>query len=127
MNERELDLIARAVGRAVDDSEQRTRAELSELSHKSSRPTSTSDQAVDSMVNAVAGLIQRSLAPLAKRIAELEDRRTMAFKGAFDPATTYMAGDCVQRASGLWIALTDTTETPGQTDGAQWRRIGAAG
>jgi len=61
---------------------------------------------------------------LAARVAALESRRTMSFENAYDPGRRYRAGDCVQRAGGLFVALAATSEQPGSS--AQWRRIGDA-
>ncbi|HUG26215.1 hypothetical protein [Piscinibacter sp.] len=61
---------------------------------------------------------------LEVRTAELEQRRTMAFEGAFDPGRTYRAGDVTQRAGGLFVALAATGELPGES--TYWRRIGDA-
>jgi hypothetical protein len=82
VNDQELEVIARATQRAVERVERRAREEVSIAvrEHKSA-PTASSDP-VDMMIDAVSGLIQRSIAPLAARIAELEGRRTMGFAGA---------------------------------------------
>jgi hypothetical protein len=128
MNDLEIDAVANVVQRAVDDATRRTREELSAslAAQQKSAPVavapSEGGDVVDSMVNAVAGLIQRSIAPLAARIAELEGRRTMGFAGAHDPQKTYQAGEVVLRQSASWVALAAGRDIPGQS--AQWRRLG---
>jgi hypothetical protein len=129
VNEQEIDAVANVVQRAVDDATRRTREEFSAAiaAQQKSAPVvvasaSEGGDVVDSMVNAVAGLIARSIAPLAARIAELEGRRTMGFCGAHDPQRTYQAGEVVLRQSASWVALAAGNDTPGAT--AQWRRLG---
>ena len=78
----------------------------------------------DAVVEGVKAYIVRNVGPLAARIAALESRRTMSFEGAFDPGRPYREGDCVQRSGGLYVALAETRESPG--DSASWRRIGQA-
>jgi hypothetical protein len=129
VNEQEIDAVANVVQRAVEDATRRTREELSAAlaAQQKSAPVVAASapeggDVVDMMVNAVAGLIQRSIAPLAARIAELEGRRTMAFAGAHDPQKTYEAGSVVLRQSASWVALAGGNDTPGAT--SQWRRLG---
>jgi hypothetical protein len=128
VNDLEIDAVANVVQRAVDDATRRTREELSAslAAQQKSAPVvvapSEGGDVVDSMVNAVAGLIQRSIAPLAARIAELEGRRVLSFSGAHDPQRTYEAGEVVLRQSSSWVALAAGRDVPGQS--SQWRRLG---
>jgi hypothetical protein len=41
---------------------------------------------------------------LEQRVADLEARPTMQFKGYWDCDTAYEAGDCVSRGGSMWIA-----------------------
>ena len=56
------------------------------------------------------------------KVIQAGDRRPMFFEGPHDPGRTYGAGDVVQRKGYVWVAMTATASTPGET--SQWRRIG---
>jgi len=58
---------------------------------------------------------------LAARVAALESRRLLAYRGAHDPGLTYQAGDCTQKSGSLHTALVDTAEPPSSS--GHWREI----
>jgi len=63
--------------------------------------------------------IAEAVAPLEKRIAELEAQpRGLKFVGPWVAGTPYQPGDCVQR-KGLWIAMCATRAKPGESP--DWR------
>lgn len=72
----------------------------------------------------VAALGRRLVAEhevITARLASLESRKSLCWAGAHDITKGYSPGDVVQRVSGLWVALVETTEAPGQS--AHWREI----
>jgi len=71
-------------------------------------------------LTAITGEVKK----LSLRVAALEERRLMAFRGAHDPGESYASGDCVQRGGALHVALVDTSETPGAS--SHWRQIAQA-
>jgi len=67
----------------------------------------------------VAKKIAEAVAPLEKRIAELESRpHGIKYAGPWTAGTVYDQGDCVSR-KGLWIATCATRQKPGES--ADWR------
>ena len=63
--------------------------------------------------------VNRKLAVLEKRIAELESRpHGIKYAGPWTAGTVYDQGDCVSR-KGLWIATCATRQKPGES--ADWR------
>lgn len=64
------------------------------------------------------------IATLEGRLAALEQRRLMAFRGAHDPGLSYASGDAVQRGGALFVALVGTSETPGSS--SCWRELARA-
>jgi hypothetical protein len=59
--------------------------------------------------------------PLETRIAELEAKALLTFKGVW-LAGTYEAGSLVQRSGGLWLALRVTSEPPGNGS-TSWKLV----
>lgn len=93
------------------------------------------DEAVNlvrALAPAIKEFVTASVAPLTQRLAvleveqrvtRLEERRAMAFEGAFELGRSYSVGDVVQRQGCLFVATTDAaTEQPGES--SQWRKIG---
>jgi hypothetical protein len=65
-------------------------------------------------------LAQQEIAVLAKRVAELEKRILLDFKGPWKAGDKYLQGDCVQMKGALWVCLCPTsTAKPG--DSPAWR------
>ena len=62
---------------------------------------------------------------LEKRIAELETSRSgssVGYAGVHEVGKQYLSGSLVTRSGGLWLALRETTQTPG-TDPLSWRLV----
>jgi hypothetical protein len=126
VTDQELDVVARAVQRAVDASEARMKAEIGP------RPTLTlkaladgklpsHDALADMMIGAVKSYVQRHAGELAKRLDKIEARRTMVFCGPFDPSAKYAPGDVTQKSNHVFVALVETQDPPGNSDA--WRRL----
>jgi hypothetical protein len=78
------------------------------------------DAELDSIADAVAKAIQKSIAPLKIQIGELQMRQAILsakahvnFRGVFSAGSSYSKGDAVTRQGALWIALEDTAGVPG--------------
>lgn len=65
----------------------------------------------------------KELGQVEGRLRVLEQRRSLAWAGAYDVSRGYHQDDLVQRGAGLWVALTETRagDMPGSS--ANWRRI----
>lgn len=71
-------------------------------------------------------VIREVVDPLRQRIAELEQRSTMSYRGTWDPQVTYRRGDVVTHAGAAWHAAGEThADKPGI--GASWRLMVKAG
>jgi hypothetical protein len=70
------------------------------------------------IINAIGDAIGRHLADFRKRFEDLE-RRQLRFLGIYESGRSYKANSLVVRRGGLWVALVDTTTTPGT--GADWQ------
>lgn len=73
--------------------------------------------------------VERQLAPLRDRIADIEQksRDAMSFKGVFQRALHYTKGDCVVSDGSLWFCIADTEGgqgKPGAHTAAKWQTIG---
>ena len=66
------------------------------------------------------------LAALEKRVAELESKKLPTYAGAHKAGETYAQGSLVTRVGGLWLAIAESDETPGQ-GATQWRLIVKSG
>jgi hypothetical protein len=63
----------------------------------------------------VAGHVDKVVAPLKARIAELEARPQLKYHGTFKAATRYPEAAAVTHSGSLFIAKCPTTETPGES------------
>lgn len=73
--------------------------------------------------------VERELAPLRERIAELEakGRDQMTFRGVFQRALAYRRGDCCVSDGALWYCIADSEGgegKPGAASSAKWQAIG---
>jgi len=77
----------------------------------------------EKMADAIAEAIRMATAPLAARIAALEQHPTTGVKwaGVYTPDAIYREGDLTTR-SGLWLALKSTAASPG-SDPTCWKLI----
>jgi hypothetical protein len=81
----------------------------------------------DAVAGVVVDAIKAAVAPLKARIADLETRTVgPEYKGTFEIGHAYSRGSLVTRGGGLWLALSDTTLTPGSSPTA-WRLIVKSG
>jgi hypothetical protein len=80
---------------------------------------------LDSLMAALARPIrehvERELEPLRKRIAELEARPAMPYKGVHQRAQKYSRGSVVTFRDSLWIALNDTSESEIPDSSTNWQ------
>jgi hypothetical protein len=79
---------------------------------------------LETMANAIKTVKGRSdtaMTALEARVAELEARPTLDYKGIWDSETVYRRGDCVTRSGSVWHCERDRTRgiLPGVGDG--WR------
>jgi hypothetical protein len=58
---------------------------------------------------------------LEARIAGLEARPELEYRGSHASDQTYAAGNLVTRSGGLWLCLRSTTQTPGQS--GDWKLV----
>ena len=79
---------------------------------------------VDGLMRGIGSVLRERLGPIEARLTALEERRVLSFEGAHDAGREYRRGDVVQRASGLYVCLTDAAgiELPGTS--SYWRKIG---
>jgi hypothetical protein len=116
VTDQELDVVSRAVERAIAVSEARMKLATTEPRTKDSWGA-----LADVMIASTKAYVQRHVDVLSKRIGQLEGRRTMAFCGPHVPAVEHAPGDVVLRSNHAWVALVPTSEAPGQSD--HWRRL----
>jgi hypothetical protein len=70
---------------------------------------------VEEMVEAIVGLIRRSLAPIAARLRELESQ-PFRYDGTYESGKHYARGTFVTHAGGLWHCNLPTESKPGTSD-----------
>jgi hypothetical protein len=63
--------------------------------------------------------IERAIAPLEARIAELEARPTLKYCGVWQSGTKYEAGACCTHQGSLWVCKAATITRPGDAL-SQW-------
>jgi hypothetical protein len=56
---------------------------------------------------------------LQERVVLLEQKRSVNFRGVFEPGKSYQPGDACTHVGGLWICRAETTGQPNQ-DYAGW-------
>lgn len=66
--------------------------------------------------------VKEAIDPLKKKIAELEARPLPKWAGTFADGKTYHESELCTHKGSLWLAMQDTTTTPGEPGGA-WRLI----
>ena len=71
------------------------------------------------MARTIKDYVRRAIAPLEKRIAELE-KRGVDYKGTYQRAALYRRGDITTFDGSMYVAITDIepNETPG--NGGKW-------
>jgi hypothetical protein len=75
-----------------------------------------------------ADFVAKQLAPLLKRIEQLESRPSIDHQGVHVNGRHYPRGAAVTRQGCLWIAKHDTILTPGTPEGASdWQMAVKAG
>jgi hypothetical protein len=84
----------------------------------------------------IVGRIKTAIVPLDTRMSELElrlarveNRKGVAahYEGIHDADCSYSIGSLVTKRGGLWLALRDTSETPGSGTADHWRLIVKSG
>ncbi len=84
--------------------------------------STTIDEKAAAVVESVRGYIGRELAPLKARIAELEARPMMRYRGTFDGGVgDYAAGDVCTSKGVLWFCMKPTRERPGES--TDWKMM----
>jgi hypothetical protein len=81
---------------------------------------------VDAIAGAVVDVMGNAVAPLIARIEQLESRPMVKYHGVYCDDTVYREGSLVTRQGGLWCALRQTRDTPGN-DGSGWQLVVKAG
>ena len=73
-------------------------------------------------IKAVGQFIVDQIAPLQKRIAELEDG-ALKYRGIYQRALSYRRGSCVTHQGALWIAVADADQNqiPATAFGQCWQ------
>jgi hypothetical protein len=81
------------------------------------------------LVGLVEQAIRQALDPVAARVktltadvAALKSQPLPKYAGVYVSGESYVAGSLVTRGGGLWLALSDTGETPGAGSTA-WRLV----
>jgi hypothetical protein len=69
------------------------------------------------MAREIKNYVRRAIAPLEKRIAELESRPQVKYLGVHKPGAEYSEGSMTTRGGSIWYAQRRTRELPG--DGNQ--------
>jgi hypothetical protein len=69
------------------------------------------------MAREIKNYVRRAIAPLEKRIAELESRPQIKYLGVHKPGAEYSEGTMTTRGGSIWYAQRRTRELPG--DGNQ--------
>jgi hypothetical protein len=70
----------------------------------------------------IGEFVGKAIKPLQDRIAELEQRKAMEWKGTWRPGNAYAEHDVVQDKSSLWVCVSPTTAARPGT-GAGWRMM----
>jgi hypothetical protein len=93
-------------------------------------------QSTDIIADVIVETIKRTMAPRDARIAALEAKVAafeargpgVDYKGTFTEGTSYPKGSLCTRGGGLWLALSDTTVSPGSgSNPGAWRLIVKSG
>jgi hypothetical protein len=92
--------------------------------------TGLSAESIDSIAEGVVWFVkeqfQQQLAPLLRRLDAIEQQPPSPhYQGVFQEEKAYPRGSLVTKAGGLWLALDNTTQTPGRSD--QWKLIVKSG
>ncbi len=85
----------------------------------------TKGLSLDAVADVLADVTKAAIAPLEKRITELESRSTLKWSGVHQPGVEYGECSLTTHAGGLWIATKATAATPGAS--ADWRLIVKSG
>jgi hypothetical protein len=83
------------------------------------RPVARLD--VDAIATELIAVISQALAPLAARIAALEQRPALKYAGVFGGGNVYEEGMLATDRGSLWLSVTRTSARPG--DNQDWRLI----
>jgi hypothetical protein len=79
------------------------------------------------LVQIIAGIrreiITEFLPPILRRLAELEARPQLAYRGVWRHAENYPAGSLTTHASALWYAERATDQKPGDSGDSGWKLI----
>jgi hypothetical protein len=76
---------------------------------------------MQTLVKSLAPAILEILKPLEAKIAALEAKPSVEYRGVHQTGTTYAEGNLITRSGSLWLALRETTQTPGQS--GDWRLV----
>jgi hypothetical protein len=71
------------------------------------------------MIDGCVDFVNRSLAPLRAKVAELEARPVIKFCGPWRSGAAYPKDGLIVYGGSLWIALRDTTARPNASDDFQ--------
>jgi len=79
------------------------------------------------LMRAVATAITEQTAPLRTRIAALEARPALEYRGVFaGDGTAYRPGDLCTRSGSLWLCIAATTAAPAEAP-SNWKLIAKGG
>lgn len=70
---------------------------------------------------ALARFVADKVGPLHRRIEQLEQRPSVAYRGVYVDNTEYVEGNLTTHAGGLWLALNTTKSRPGTSD--HWKLV----
>jgi hypothetical protein len=125
LNEDDLRAIVNGTRAVVLEREAVTRDRLAALEAKAAAAPVKGGSLAEDMLSAVDGLLRRTLAPLVKRIEELE-RAPFEYLGPHEAEKSYRRGEFVSHAGGMWhCEVTGVSHKPG--DGPGWRLAVKAG
>lgn len=115
-----VDCIAEAVGafeREVDALRARVQLLEGQLAGRKSAAPVGVDLA-DRLAAATRTYVARNLAPLAERLAAIEGRGELAYRGVWASGVLYRRGNFATHNGSCWACLEDTTSSP---PGAAWQ------
>jgi hypothetical protein len=117
MSDDEISSMVGAVRELLDTRDVNLRAQLADLRSqvdKKSTGSGLTAAMAGPIADALIGYVQRCLAPMQERIAELE-RTPLRYDGPFEGEKTYQRGTFVTHGGSLWHCNHETTDRPGDT------------
>jgi hypothetical protein len=85
-----------------------------------------SQESIEAIAEGIVTFVGEQVVPILRRLDALEQQPpSPRYAGTYEQQKRYGRGALVTRSGGLWLAIEDTTETPGRSD--RWKLIVKSG